>query len=99
MVDSVSIRPAASPPVRANIGTNPTAASQKLNVPDPLKNAHPQAGLPKLMQMAAALAEQGAPIDFAKIAKVRHAIANGDYNIDANRIAAAMVHLHKLHGG
>jgi negative regulator of flagellin synthesis FlgM len=42
---------------------------------------------------AAELAAQGAPIDNAKVAAVRAAIANGTYKIDAKAIADRMIAL------
>lgn len=40
---------------------------------------------------AAELAAQGAPIDEAKVASIRAAIANGTYRIDARAIAGRMI--------
>jgi negative regulator of flagellin synthesis FlgM len=40
---------------------------------------------------AAELAAQGAPIDDAKVASIRAAIANGTYKIDAQAIADRMI--------
>ena len=40
---------------------------------------------------AAELAAQGAPIDTAKVAAIREAIANGTYKIDAKAIANRMI--------
>jgi negative regulator of flagellin synthesis FlgM len=42
---------------------------------------------------AAELAAQGAPIDTAKVASIREAIANGTYRIDAKAIADRMIEL------
>jgi len=42
---------------------------------------------------AAELAAQGAPIDTAKVASIREAIANGSYKIDAKAIADRMIEL------
>jgi negative regulator of flagellin synthesis FlgM len=42
---------------------------------------------------AAELAAQGAPIDTAKVASIREAIANGTYKIDAKAIAKRMIEL------
>ena len=47
--------------------------------------------LPKLVNLATELAKAGPPVDFAKIALVRQAIAQGAYSIDVDRIAHAMV--------
>lgn len=42
---------------------------------------------------AAELAAQGAPIDSAKVASIRAAIASGTYKIDARAIAARMIEI------
>lgn len=42
---------------------------------------------------AAELAAQGAPIDSAKVASIRAAIANGTYKIDAKAIANRMIEM------
>ncbi len=41
----------------------------------------------------AAMAAQGAPMDTAKVAAIRAAIAEGRYPVDPDRIAAAMVEI------
>lgn len=47
--------------------------------------------LPKLVQLARELSNQGPPIDQAKIARVRQAIAEGNYHIDTDAIANAIL--------
>ena len=47
-----------------------------------------QAGTPK---PAADLASQGAPVDSAKVARIKAAIADGSYKVDADAIAARMI--------
>jgi flagellar biosynthesis anti-sigma factor FlgM len=47
--------------------------------------------LPKLIQLANQLAEQAAPIDYAKIALVRQAVALGTYRTNPAEIADAML--------
>ncbi|MCE7797351.1 flagellar biosynthesis anti-sigma factor FlgM [Sphingobium sufflavum] len=42
---------------------------------------------------AARVAQQGAPIDMEKIAKIKAAIASGNYPVDADAIAERMVEL------
>ena len=49
------------------------------------------ASLPKLINLARELAEQGPPVDYAKIAHVRQAIAQGSYQIDADALANAIL--------
>lgn len=48
------------------------------------------ASLPKLVGLAAELTNAGPPVDYAKIAQVRQAIAQGDYLIDVDTIAHSM---------
>lgn len=47
--------------------------------------------LPKLVQLARELSDQGPPVDQAKIARVRQAIAEGNYHIDTDAIANAIL--------
>lgn len=47
--------------------------------------------IPRLMELAADLAQLGPPIDYAKIAQVRRAIADGGYRIDADALAMAIM--------
>jgi flagellar biosynthesis anti-sigma factor FlgM len=47
--------------------------------------------LPKLVTLASALAEQGPPVDFAKIAQVRQAIALGTYRVNPEAIVEGMM--------
>ena len=47
--------------------------------------------LPKLVTLASALAEQRPPVDFAKIAQVRQAIALGTYRVSPDAIAEGMM--------
>ena len=88
MVDIVSpglgkITPRQLPPTPAREGAAP------VNLPP--VNVERIKSLPKLMSLANALAEQGPPIDFAKIARVRQAIALGTYRIAPDKIADAML--------
>lgn len=47
--------------------------------------------LPKLIRLASELAEQELPIDYAKIAIVRQAVALGTYRTDPTEIADAIL--------
>jgi negative regulator of flagellin synthesis FlgM len=47
--------------------------------------------LPKLVTLASTLVEQGPPVDFAKIAQVRQAIALGTYRVNPEAIAEGMM--------
>jgi negative regulator of flagellin synthesis FlgM len=47
--------------------------------------------LPKLISLASELASQGPPIDHAKIARIREAIALGTYRVQPEAIANAIL--------
>ncbi len=47
--------------------------------------------LPQLLDLVAELAAAGPPVDHARIAQVRHAIADGRYPIDADAVAKAIL--------
>lgn len=47
--------------------------------------------LPKLVSLAADLAKAGPPVDYAKIAQLRQAIAQGEYSVDVDAIAGSMI--------
>lgn len=47
--------------------------------------------LPKLVSLANELADQGPPVDFAKIAQVRQAIALGTYRVSPEAIAEGIM--------
>ncbi len=49
------------------------------------------ASLPRLLDLVAELAHSGPPVDYARIAQVRRAIADGSYRIDANALAKAII--------
>jgi len=53
----------------------------------------PKAGEATSKNPVAMLAAAGVPIDAAKVASVRQAIAQGQYPIDPQRIAHAMINL------
>jgi flagellar biosynthesis anti-sigma factor FlgM len=90
MVDSVSagfakMMPRQLPATSGKEGVGaPGIASAPVNV-ERIKS------LPKLVNLASALAEQGPPIDFAKIAQVRQAIALGTYRVEPEKIADGMM--------
>jgi negative regulator of flagellin synthesis FlgM len=55
----------------------------------------PPVSLSKLTAAARELAEAGPPVDYAKIAQIRQAIATGAYQPDADAIASAVLrHYH-----
>ena len=47
--------------------------------------------LPQLLNMVAELATHGPPVDHAKIAQIRQAIAFGSYRADPDAIAGALI--------
>jgi flagellar biosynthesis anti-sigma factor FlgM len=49
------------------------------------------ASLPKLIRLAGDLANQGPPVDYARISEIRQAIALGTYRADPERIGDAML--------
>jgi len=72
-----------------------TRAIDLLRGDAPVRNA-PEATAPKTGESAptspaAQLAAAGAPIDAARVATLRQAIAEGRYTVDPQRIADAMV--------
>jgi negative regulator of flagellin synthesis FlgM len=50
-----------------------------------------QTSLPQLLNMVAELATHGPPVDHAKIAQLRQAIAFGSYRADPDAIAEALI--------
>ena len=48
------------------------------------------ADVPNLVRQAAAIADQGPPVDYVKLAQIRTAIFRGDYPIDSRAIANAI---------
>jgi len=49
------------------------------------------ASLPQLVTLAADLVRQGPPIDYARVAQIRQAIADGRYTIDTQSIAQSIM--------
>jgi negative regulator of flagellin synthesis FlgM len=54
-------------------------------------DGHYKPSLPTLVSLVAELANQGPPVDTAKIARVRQAIADGSYHLDSQQIADGML--------
>lgn len=80
------------------IGFNPLRASQSVARTGPVRlvqpnssDAAPAVPVAKLTALAHDLALQPPPVDHARIAQLRQAIASGDYRIDAQMIAGAMI--------
>ncbi len=82
MVDPVnSSGPAQAAPIVRN--ANPKLALPAAGEPTP-------SDLPGLFNMAAKIASEGPPVDYAKLAQIRTAIFRGNYPIDTNAVANAM---------
>jgi negative regulator of flagellin synthesis FlgM len=86
MVDPVGFGPARPVQGRTNATTN---APPKVPRNDAALVHAPS--LPKLLSLATELAQQGPPVDAAKITQIRNAIAMGDYRVDPSLIADAMI--------
>lgn len=50
-----------------------------------------RAPVPQLLDLVADLTHSGPPVDYARIAQVRRAIADGSYRIDANALAKSII--------
>ncbi len=85
------VDPVASAPVMRKAATPKAAAGppQSEQLGSSAKNVSHT--LPKLVALAEDLTRQGPPIDFAKIAAIRQAIATGTYAIDFDATAAAIL--------
>jgi negative regulator of flagellin synthesis FlgM len=79
MIDPVSKGP-------VNMGRTRHALATKME--PPVSRSVP---LSRLLDTAAALARQGPPVDYARIAQIKQAIATGTYTVDADRIAATLL--------
>lgn len=81
-----------SPKAIASIAKTPARAGDK---PEDFSARSGASGSPatlsKLISMARSLADQGPPIDGAKVARVRQALADGTYRIDVEALANAML--------
>ena len=64
------------------------AATAKLGQNDKSGGA---TSLPHLINLVRTLADSGPPIDSAKVARVRQAIAEGNYHVDVEALANAML--------
>jgi negative regulator of flagellin synthesis FlgM len=89
MVDPVRTGPIS--PVPAHAGGSGDV--RRLTPQDFRKPAAPptSASVPRLLDLVADLAQAGPPVDYARIAQIRRAIADGSYKIDADAVAKALV--------
>ncbi len=87
MVGSVSANPLQSPLLSIIKRANTNDAGPQVHHTDTVHKT----SLPKLIQIAAQLAQDGPPIDFVKIAQVRRAIADGSFQVCPDQIAEIMM--------
>ena len=89
MVDPVSFGPLRSAGQYSVAAAKGGTVSAKPGIePEPITQP---VSLSKLAAAARELAEAGPPVDYAKIAQIRHAIANSSYQTDAEAIADAVL--------
>lgn len=91
MIDPVRTGPVS--PIAATVAKGadaPLSTPQPVRVQKPL-DAAPGVTLPRLLDLVADLANSGPPLDYAKIAQVRRAIADGSYKIDADALAKSIM--------
>ncbi len=85
MIDPVRLGPVT--PITASVARRADVA----RAVSPDAGSASRATLPRLLDLVADLAQSGPPIDYAKIAQVRRAIAEGSYRIDADALAKAIL--------
>ena len=87
MVDPVRLGPVA--PVAAHMPNSPDlGVATKQRASTAMSRATP---LPQLLELVAELSTSGPPVDHARIAQVRRAIADGSYRIDPGALAKAII--------
>lgn len=87
MIDRIPSPKAVTAAAYASAKTNEAASAKPIKQPILAGSA----SLPQLINLARTLAESGPPIDSAKIARVRQAIADGNYRVDVEALANAML--------
>ena len=87
MVDPVTLGPVRTLPQSPRSPASTAARTEAA----PAQTASTAPSLPKLVGIATELAKQGPPVDYAKIAQVRQAIAQGKYSVDVESIAHSIV--------
>ena len=55
------------------------------------ESAPASASLPRLLSLVDDLVRSGPPVDYARVAQVRRAIADGGYRVDTDALAKAIV--------
>ncbi len=87
-------------PVRAGavrkLAAGSTAARPDAPIPAAIGET---ASTTRLLGLTRTLAEQGPPVDVARVAALRTAIAGGDYRVDAGALAQAMLVFHQGSAG
>jgi negative regulator of flagellin synthesis FlgM len=93
MIDPVRLGPVSPVAAKATASTDVrrSMAASITVVPERPSEVATGANLPRLLDLVADLSRAGPPIDYAKIAQVRRAIADGSYRIDANELAKAIL--------
>jgi negative regulator of flagellin synthesis FlgM len=74
------------------IGAGSAAPLRAAAAPPPASDPEPAA---RLIGLTRAIADQGPPVDTARIASLRNAIAAGSYCVDAGATARAMIDFHQ----
>ena len=77
-IEATRTSPVRVPTSAATAAANPT--NRAASVP-----------LPRLLDLVAELTRSGPPVDYARIAQLRRAIADGSYQIDPDVLAKAIV--------
>ncbi|SKB41992.1 flagellar biosynthesis anti-sigma factor FlgM [Sphingopyxis flava] len=80
------------PAAMRKIGAGSASAARAAAVTSPVSEAEP-AG--QLISLTRAIAEDGPPVDTARVANLRAAIATGSYRVDADATARAMLAFHR----
>ena len=85
-----SVGPAMNPVEAAKLREAAQSRSTSKVAADPA----PAKGAEQASRPAARMAAQGAPIDEARISRIKQAIAAGDYPVDPDKIAERMIDLY-----
>ena len=69
-------------------------AAQPARAPEQLRTAPDSLPAARLIRLTSSLATQAPPVDVARVAAMRTAIANGSYGVHPAIIASAMIDFH-----
>jgi negative regulator of flagellin synthesis FlgM len=75
-----------------NVASDP--AAQPARAPAQLRSVPDSLPAARLIRLASSLATQTPPVDVARVASLRSAIANGSYGVHPAIIASAMIDFH-----